>query len=58
MSNERVKALLGRAIKALETASCQFWACDGPEAPVVAMKTCNVCASIQELRDELERMPS
>jgi hypothetical protein len=25
---------------------CQFWACDGPEAPIRHMKTCYRCACI------------
>ena len=29
---------------------CQFWACDGPDAPFESMKTCICCAGVQNIR--------
>jgi hypothetical protein len=36
--------LLDDALDALLRMECQFFACDGPEAPIVDMKTCFRCA--------------
>lgn len=41
------------ALEALEQAPCQFWACPGPDVPPEDMKTCYVCAAIQDLRAAL-----
>lgn len=45
--------LLRNALETLERVPCQFWACDGPDEPFVSMKTCYVCAQIQDLRKGL-----
>jgi hypothetical protein len=46
--------LATRALKNLAEDLCAFWACDGPDAPFVSMKTCRVCSTIQLLRTALE----
>jgi len=41
-----------QVIEILHTVPCTFWACDGPEAPMVWMKTCNLCQAIKLLEGE------
>lgn len=51
MSDEE---LLREALETLERVGCQFWACEGPDAPEVHMKTCFCCSMIKKLRKHLE----
>lgn len=53
---KQARTVLQGAVEALESAGCQFWACDGPEAPLVEMKTCRVCASVQEVKAALAQL--
>jgi len=49
--------ILEEAVESLNhPAACCFWACPGPDARFVSMATCNVCATIQDLRHLLKRM--
>ena len=43
-------AAIQDVIATLEGTSCSFWACDGPDEPFVSMKTCNICSTVQDLR--------
>lgn len=41
---------LTEAVEALARVGCQFFACQGPDAPFEPMATCRVCAAVQDLR--------
>lgn len=51
--DENLRAAVREAIATLQHTECCFWACDGPDEPFVSMKTCNICATIQDLRTAL-----
>jgi len=56
-ANERIEVLqaaLKDALTSLERAECQFFACDGPDAPFVDMKTCHRCHAIMQIREVLQ----
>ena len=46
----KIKKDLQEVINELVRQPCTFWACPGPNKPVVYMATCGVCWSIKELR--------
>ena len=37
-------------VDTLNRVGCQFWACEGPDAPFEQMKTCIVCDLIVRIR--------
>lgn len=41
----------------LQHIPCTFWACDGPTSPFETMKTCQVCALIQDIRYHIDGKP-
>ncbi len=41
---------LTRIADELANLPCVFWACEGPDAPFKSMRTCSLCASVQDLR--------
>ena len=55
---QRIRVLLFEGLEALQQAPCIFWACDGPDKPFVNMKTCRVCAAVQDLRKVLTEVPA
>lgn len=54
---EAAEAVMRGTLAALEDSACTFWACDGPDAPFVSMKTCSNCAEVQLLRAALYDQP-
>lgn len=42
-----------KILEILYKLDCQFFACDGPDAPLADMKTCHRCYAIQKLRNIL-----
>lgn len=51
---EQEAGKLREILDALEGSPCSFWACDGPDAELVPMKTCNICWAVNDLRELVE----
>jgi hypothetical protein len=47
------RLLLADVLETLERTGCQFWACEGPTLTPKDMTTCNPCAMIARLRQQL-----
>lgn len=50
---ERLRAGIQNTIDDLVGVPCCFWACPGPDVEYTPMATCNICATVIELRELL-----
>lgn len=48
--SREAETAIREVIDGLDNGNCGFWACPGPDAPMVGMATCSKCWAIKQLR--------